>query len=95
MGFEVSEAQVRLTGFLFLLPAYLEVELSATSLVPYLPAWYHASHYDDNELNHETASKPQLNVFFYKVAMVVMSLHNNIRLTKTNLHVQLYVEISS
>ena len=51
-----------------LLPAahYMRIrlQLSSTSLTPYLPACYHAPHHDDNVL--ETLSQPQLNAFFYK-----------------------------
>jgi hypothetical protein len=50
VGFEVSEAQARSRDFLFLLPVYLKVELSATSPGPCLPVSHHATHYN-NGLN--------------------------------------------
>jgi hypothetical protein len=37
--------------FFFLLPMDVDVELSASSLAPTLPAYCHASHHGDNELN--------------------------------------------
>jgi hypothetical protein len=46
----VSNAQARPSVILFLLPAYLDVELSATSPAPHLPARCHTSHHD-NGLN--------------------------------------------
>ena len=42
-GFEVSEAQARPSIILFLLPVDQDVELSAPSLAPCLPACHHAS----------------------------------------------------
>ena len=51
VGFEALEAQARLSVILFLLLVDLDVELSATSLAPYLPECPHASHCDDNGLN--------------------------------------------
>jgi hypothetical protein len=48
-GLEVSEAQARSSGILFLLPTDPDVELSATSRAPSLPACHHTSHYDDDD----------------------------------------------
>ena len=48
MGFKVSGAQARLSVSL---PAVSDVELSAPSLAPCLPASCHASHLGDNRLN--------------------------------------------
>lgn len=42
------------------------VPLPATSLVPYLPAFYHVSRHDNNGLNLWTLSQSQLKVFLYK-----------------------------
>lgn len=47
VGFRISHAQARL----FLLSAYLPVELSATSSVTCLPVCHHGSLPDINELN--------------------------------------------
>lgn len=47
VGVEVSKAQSRLNGSLILLPVDVDVELSATSLVPGLPASCHASYHDN------------------------------------------------
>lgn len=52
MGFEVSEVQAKPSVSVFLLPAGLDVELSAPSPTPRLPAFYHASCHDDNGLDH-------------------------------------------
>lgn len=51
VGFEVSKAQARPSGSLFLLPADLDIELSATSPTPHLPAYHHAPCRKDNVLN--------------------------------------------
>jgi hypothetical protein len=51
VDFEVSEVQDRPSGFLFLLPADTDVELSASCPAPCLPACHHASHHDSNGLN--------------------------------------------
>ena len=56
VGFEVAEAQVRPSGLLCLPAACAEpvdpdVELSATSPAPSLPAWRRVSCHDDNGLN--------------------------------------------
>lgn len=66
---------------LFLLLVYPEAELSAAFPAPCLPVCGHALHHD-NGLSLETVSKPQINVFFYRVAMVMVSLNNNGILTK-------------
>ena len=49
VGFEVFKAHARPSSLS--LPADQDVELSATSLAPYLPECPHASHCDDNGLN--------------------------------------------
>lgn len=51
-GFEVSYAQAipSVDTDYFLLPADQEIELSAPSPAPCLPAQCHASHHDDNGL---------------------------------------------
>ena len=51
MGLGVSSAQARPSGTLFLLPAHLDVELSATSPAPCLLVFCHASNHDDNGRN--------------------------------------------
>jgi hypothetical protein len=51
MGFEVSKVPARPRVSLFLLPVDLDVELSASS-TSCLPVCHHASHHDDNGLNH-------------------------------------------
>lgn len=51
LGFEVSKTQDRLSSFLFRLPEDKDLELSATSPTPCLPAYHHAPHHDDNGLN--------------------------------------------
>lgn len=51
MGFEVSGAQARPSGLLFLLPEDLNVELFATSPAPYLLAYRYTSCHDNNVLN--------------------------------------------
>ena len=53
--FEVSEAQARPRGLPFLLPAHLDIDLSATCPAPYLPTCCHASCHDDNGLNCKPA----------------------------------------
>jgi hypothetical protein len=67
-GFVGSYAQTppSVPHSLLLLPADTDVELSAPSPAPYLPAFYHVSHHENNGLNLWTVSQPQLNVFFYK-----------------------------
>ena len=48
-----------------------------------LPHQYHGclhaamSHHDDNGLTSENVSKPQFNVFFMRVAKVMVSPHSN------------------
>jgi hypothetical protein len=46
-----SEAQAMPSHSLFLLPAYPDVELSATTPAPCLLVYHHASHHDNNEQN--------------------------------------------
>jgi hypothetical protein len=52
-----------------LLPVDQDVELSAPSPAPCLPADCHASQHDDNGLKKtsETVSRSQLDVFLYKI----------------------------
>ena len=50
----------------FLLPVDQDVEVSAPSPAPRLPANHHASHHDNNGLNLCTVSHPQLNLFLCK-----------------------------
>jgi len=50
----------------FLLPSDPDVELSVTSPASRPPGHHHASHRDDNGLNPEPVSQPQLNAFLYK-----------------------------
>ena len=60
MGFEVSDTQARPGSCLsFLLPVNPDVELSAPSPPPCLPACHHAPHHDDNGLNFCTVNQPQ------------------------------------
>jgi len=49
LGFEAQDTP---SGSLFLLPDDPEVQLSATSLAPRVPACHHASCHDDSRLNH-------------------------------------------
>jgi hypothetical protein len=49
MGFGVSRVQVRSSVAFFLL-LEASVEFLATSSAPCLPACYHVSHHDENEL---------------------------------------------
>ena len=52
VGFGVSNAQVKPSISLFLLSADPDIELSAPSPAPCLPAYYHASsHHEDNGLS--------------------------------------------
>jgi len=50
VGFEISEAQAKPRGS-FLLPADLDVKLSAISLAPCLPAGCHVPHHGENGLD--------------------------------------------
>ena len=52
-GFVGSYAQTppSVPHSLLLLPADTDVELSAPSPAPYLPAFYHVSHHENNGLN--------------------------------------------
>jgi len=47
-------------------PADPNIELSAPTPTPCLPAWHCASCQDDNGLNVSTANQSQLNAFFVK-----------------------------
>lgn len=47
VGIEVSKAQARVSGSLFLLPVDLDIELSATPPVSCLPACHYIPHHDD------------------------------------------------
>ena len=51
MDFGVSEAQAGPSGFSFLLPADLDIELSAPSPVPCLLVCSHAACCDENGVN--------------------------------------------
>jgi hypothetical protein len=51
VGFRVSKSHARPSIFPFLLPVDPDVELSAISPVPCLPAGYHAPCLDENGLN--------------------------------------------
>jgi hypothetical protein len=50
----------------YLLLVEEDVEISDTSLAPYLPACYHVSCYYDSRLNFETVSQLQSYVFHDK-----------------------------
>lgn len=51
----------------FLLPIDLDVELSVTPRVTFLPACYYASHNDDKQLNLCNVSQPLLTCLLYKI----------------------------
>lgn len=77
MGFEFSEAQTRSTGYcLVLMPTDPDVELLAPSPAPRLPVCRHASHNEDNGLNHQTC-KPVPTKRFLRATMTMVSLGNN------------------
>ena len=70
MGFGVSYAQaivLSVAHSLLLLPSYQHAELSAPSPVLCLSGHCHVSHHDDNRLNLETVSQPQLTAFHYQI----------------------------
>ena len=62
--------------FLFLLPTDPDVELSASSLAPTLPAYCHASHHGDNELNLWNYKPALMNFSPLRDVLVMMSLYN-------------------
>ena len=64
---------------MFCLPSKRDVELSAPP-APCLPC----SRLDDNGLNLESISQPQLNVVLIRVALVMASVHSSKILTKTD-----------
>lgn len=65
VGFQTPKAQVSLSGSHFL-PANPDIELSATFPTPCSSASCHVLHHNDNRMNSETVSKPQLNNFLYE-----------------------------
>jgi hypothetical protein len=66
VGFKFSKSLSQAQS-LYLLPLDLDVKLSATSPILYFPAYYQASHSDDNRLSlPQKLSKPQLSASFYK-----------------------------
>ena len=80
VGFEVSEAQTRLSSSLFLLPRKPDEKLL---LQCHVPTCRHTSHCGAGGLNLGNCKQPQLKLYFLRVAEVMVSPHSNTTLTKT------------
>ena len=64
-------------------PGDQDVKLLTTALAPRLSASLHDNH------GLKLLASPELNAFFYRVALVMVSLHSNRTVTKIDVHAML------